>query len=84
MNYGPTLSQQLAAQLAKAARVAGQGCDFPKCKHVTLGFHCKDCGRKLCNDHLYYTLEDGVRQGPKAICPSCIVDRHAEMFEDEK
>jgi DNA-directed RNA polymerase subunit RPC12/RpoP len=74
----------LAQQLKQAAHAAGKKCDFPECEHITLGFHCADCGRKLCNVHLYYTMADGIQAGPKAVCPSCVADRHPEMFEDDK
>lgn len=75
------LGQILALQLKAAAAEAGKTCDFPECEHITLGFHCVDCARKLCNSHLYFTMSDGIKEGPKAVCPSCIVDRHPEMFE---
>lgn len=49
-----------------------------ECGRYSLGVRCMDCGRACCLSHFYMTAS----APPKAICVSCIVGKHPELFED--
>ena len=76
------IGRLLLDQVKKYAQDAGYDCDIAGCEHVTLGFSCESCFKKLCNGHLYFQMS--IPPKPMVpVCPSCIVKNHPEMFDVE-
>lgn len=73
------IGKQLLNQIKKYAADAGHGCEVnDECENITVGFSCKQCLKKLCNTHLYFTYSE-VKLIP--VCPSCIVKNHPDIFD---
>lgn len=73
---------EVLMKLKEYGHNAGHGCDVEGCDKFTVGFICINCKRKLCNNHLYFSIN--VSTSPtNPICPSCIVNQHPELFEVE-
>jgi hypothetical protein len=79
MSNGSGIGKLLLDQVKKYAADAGHECDVAGCEHLTIGFSCEVCYKKICNKHLYFQMN--LPPNPMTpICPSCVVKQHPEMF----
>lgn len=76
------MGRMLLNEVKKYAIDAGHGCEMISCEHVTMGFSCSICLRKLCNTHLYFS-SGNLKKPLQPICPTCIVSNHPDLFETE-
>jgi hypothetical protein len=81
--FGKIIAKMAIAGIQEAAENEGKSvkCEASEdCANLGLGLRCS-CGKILCASHLYFQMNTKTMK-PQAICPSCVVDNHPEIFDN--